>query len=53
MRFDSRCRLLEAQRWLGSHLPYWDRNGGRDHIVVSNTADAWHQHLITNLAQYE
>lgn len=25
----------EAWLWLRSHMPYWDRNGGRDHIVLS------------------
>lgn len=27
--------LIEVHAWIRSHLPYWDRNGGRDHIVVS------------------
>lgn len=28
-------RLMEVHHWISTHLPYWDRNGGRDHIVVS------------------
>ena len=24
--------LLEVQQWLQQTLPYWDREGGRDHI---------------------
>ena len=28
------CRLIEAFHWIRAHYPYWDRNGGRDHIVV-------------------
>ena len=31
--------LIEAHSWVRSHLPYWDRSGGRDHIIVS--ACAW------------
>lgn len=27
--------LIEVHAWIRSHLPYWDRNGGRDHIIVS------------------
>ena len=27
--------LVEAHNYIRSHFPYWDRNGGRDHIVVS------------------
>ena len=26
--------LDEAQHWVQSHYPYWDRKGGRDHIWV-------------------
>ena len=26
--------LDEAQHWIQSHYPYWDRKGGRDHIWV-------------------
>jgi hypothetical protein len=29
------CRYIEVYSWIRSHYPYWDRNGGRDHIVVS------------------
>ena len=25
---------MEAQHWISTHLPYWNRNGGRDHIIV-------------------
>lgn len=25
---------LEAWHWLRSRMPYWDRRGGRDHILV-------------------
>lgn len=32
---------LEAWHWLRSHLPYWDRRGGRDHIWVRSSG-----HLI-------
>lgn len=27
--------MLEAWQWLSSRMPYWDRHGGRDHIIVS------------------
>ena len=27
--------MLEAWSWLKSRYPYWDRNGGKDHILVS------------------
>lgn len=27
--------LIEAWSWLRSHYPYWDRKGGKDHILVS------------------
>jgi hypothetical protein len=27
--------FIEVFHWVRSHYPYWDRNGGRDHIVVS------------------
>ncbi|PSC68519.1 exostosin-like glycosyltransferase [Micractinium conductrix] len=27
--------LIEAQSWIRSHFPYWDRNGGRDHILAA------------------
>ena len=26
--------LDDAQHWIQSHYPYWDRKGGRDHIWV-------------------
>ncbi|PSC76758.1 exostosin-like glycosyltransferase [Micractinium conductrix] len=26
--------LIEVHSWIRSHLPYWDRHGGRDHIVL-------------------
>ncbi|KAL4438037.1 hypothetical protein ABPG77_004258 [Micractinium sp. CCAP 211/92] len=26
--------LIEVHAWIRSHLPYWDRNGGRDHIIL-------------------
>ena len=26
--------MIEAHSWVRSHLPYWDRSGGRDHIIV-------------------
>ncbi|KAL4419203.1 hypothetical protein ABPG77_000597 [Micractinium sp. CCAP 211/92] len=27
--------LIEVFHWVRSHYPYWDRNGGRDHILLS------------------
>ncbi|KAI3432296.1 hypothetical protein D9Q98_003856 [Chlorella vulgaris] len=27
--------LMEVQKWVATHHPYWDRNGGRDHIVLT------------------
>jgi hypothetical protein len=31
-------RFIEVFHWVRSHYPYWDRNGGRDHIVVRRCA---------------
>jgi hypothetical protein len=28
--------FIEAWSWVRSHHPYWDRRGGRDHIIVSH-----------------
>lgn len=28
-------RFIEAHHWLSTHLPYWNRNGGRDHILTA------------------
>jgi hypothetical protein len=28
------CRFIEVYHWIRSHHPYWDRNGGRDHMLV-------------------
>ncbi|KAL4427651.1 hypothetical protein ABPG75_001740 [Micractinium tetrahymenae] len=27
--------FIGAHHWLKTHLPYWERNGGRDHILVA------------------
>jgi hypothetical protein len=24
--------VIEAKQWIQKHFPYWDRNGGQDHI---------------------
>lgn len=29
-----RCRLMEVHHYISTRLPYWNRNGGRDHIIV-------------------
>lgn len=28
-------RLMEVHHYISTHFPYWNRNGGRDHIIVS------------------
>jgi hypothetical protein len=28
------CRFIEVYHWIRSHYPYWDRNAGRDHMLV-------------------
>ncbi|KAK2080891.1 hypothetical protein QBZ16_000745 [Prototheca wickerhamii] len=35
--------LDEAQHWIQSHYPYWDRKGGRDHIwlVTHDEGSCW------------
>lgn len=27
--------LIEMQAWVQSHHPYWNRRGGKDHILVA------------------
>ena len=26
---------MEVHHYISTHFPYWNRNGGRDHIIVS------------------
>ena len=28
--------LIEVYHWLRAHHPYWDRSGGRDHIILQS-----------------
>ncbi|KAK9805311.1 hypothetical protein WJX73_000673 [Symbiochloris irregularis] len=35
--------LLEAKQWLQTHLPYWNRKGGKDHVwlVTHDEGSCW------------
>ncbi|KAK9805353.1 hypothetical protein WJX73_005210 [Symbiochloris irregularis] len=35
--------LLEAKQWLQTHLPYWNRRGGKDHVwlVTHDEGSCW------------